>query len=390
MSSIRRSFKIKLYPTSQQRTDIEQAIGANRWLWNHFLALRKELYEQKQEHINYVQMANMLPIMKKDVLTSWLSNIPSQTLQQTLKRLEDAFKHFYRRVRNGEKPGYPRFKSKKQYLQSITYPKDFKFNTNGTKVYLPKIGWVKCRGYREFKNSNLQQLIVKIYSDGLIEASCSVICENQANIDKTTLSIGLDVGTRKFVTDSNGNMVKPLNLKNEWNKLKKYQRLLDTTKKGSKNQNKVYDKLRKIHRKISNKRNDWLHKLSLKYLHYRYVYIEDLNIKQMIKNTSGTLDNPNYTSKQKTKLNHQVTQQSWSKFFDILRYKLIDSGSILYKVDPYGSSQECSSCHRIDPYSRNGESYTCTSCGYKNDADINAANVILYRGEVKQLRAACI
>ena len=386
MSNIRRSFKIKLYPTSKQRKDIEQAIGANRWIWNHFLALRKELYEQKQEHMNYVQMANMLPKLKEDELTSWLSNVSAQSLQQTLKRLDGAFKHFYRRVR--ENPGYPKFKSKKHYLQSITYPQKFRFNINHNKVYIPKIGWVKCKGYREFSNSKLQQLIVKVYSDGLIEASCSVICENQANIDKTSLSIGLDVGTRKFVTDSNGNMVKPLNLKKEWNKLKKYQKSLDTTKRGSKNKNKIYNKIRKLYRKIEYKRNDWLHKLSLKYLQYRYVYIEDLNIKQMVKNTSGTMDNPNYTSRQKTKLNHQVTQQSWSKFFDILRYKLIDSGSILYKVDPYGTSQECSKCHNIDPYSRNGEDYTCTKCGYKNDADMNAAKVILYRGDVKQLRVA--
>ena len=86
------------------------------------------------------------------------------------------------------------------------------------------------------------------------------------------------------------------------------------------------------------------------------------------------------------RLNHQVAQQNWGKFFDILKYKLIDSGSILYKVDPHGTSQECSKCHNIDPLSRNDEDYTCTKCGYKNDADINAANVILYRGEVKQLR----
>lgn len=380
MKELTRSLKLKLYPTKEQCKQINNHIDGNRWLYNFFLEKRIELYKNENKSINYYHMANYLAELKDIDEYKWLNNIHSQSLQQTLKRLDKAFINFFRRVRNHEKPGFPKFKSKKYDRLSYTYPQGIKFNNVYSKVYLPKIGWIKCRGYRQFNTDKYKQLIITAYRDGLIEASCILSCENQADKNSTSLSIGIDVGTRKFITDSNGNSIPPINLTSSWDKIKYLQQSLTKQVAGSNNYDRNQKKLAKEHRRLSNIRTNWLHHVANKYLDYRVVYVEDLNIKQMSTNTVGTFDNPNYDSKRKSRLNHKILEQSWGMFFNIVSYKLSARGSLLYKVEPTYTSQICSSCGKASKESRNGEHYKCVHCGYEIDADWNAAINIHNRG----------
>ena len=387
--TVSRSFKIKLYPTLQQRNNIERTIGANRWLWNHLLAYRTQLHETAQQQqltkdervvVNRFTLNYYITQLKRQPDTAWLADAPSQTLQNTTHRLHLAFSNFFTRVKRGERPGYPRFKRKKQPVQSFTYPQGYRFNGVGSKVYLPTVGWVKCRGYRQLRNPAHKQLIVKLYNDGRIEASCSVTCDNQATHNTTSLSVGIDVGTRKFAVSSGGDVVYPLHLEREWSKLQHHQRQLGTALPNSNNRSRTYDKIAKLHRKIYNKRTDWLHKISHRYLHYSRVYVEDLAIRRMTASAVGTVDNPNLDSRRKSRLNHTILQQGWGMFFDILQYKLAERSSVLIKVDPMYTSQQCAVCDHIDSDNRHGEQFRCLKCGYADDADHNASVNIWRRG----------
>lgn len=380
MKTVTRTIKVKLYPNAHQRNLILQHGGANRYIYNYMLGLSKDIYEKSKTRPTGYDMSNMITLLKQQDEYKWLLNIHSQTLQQSTTRLERAYTRFFLLRKQGKQVGLPRFKSKKHSIDSFTYPQGVKVNEVGSKLFLPKIGNVKIRGYRSNFISDIKTCTVKIYTDGVIEASITGVSENQTTPNTNFDSIGIDVGTRKFITDSTGTKIYPLNLSNQEYKLKRLQRSLDRMSKGSNNYNRTINTLRKQYRHISNKKLNWLHHVTNQYVIYRNVYVEDLNITSMVVNTVGTIDNPNYDSKQKTRLNHKILQQSWGMFFDILKYKLNDRVSLLHRVDPSYTSQTCSKCGTVSKSNRNGEKYTCSTCGNHMDADVNAAVNILHRG----------
>jgi len=393
--------QIRLYPTKVQLEQIKNHIDTSRFVYNHMLARRLEAYKTDQTTIGKYDLMQLATAMKHTEEYDWLKNVHSQTLQTSILNLDTAFKNFYRKVKQGNGPkGFPRFKSKKNPLQSFQYPQGVHANSAYSKLYLPKIGYVKCRGYRSELTGNIKTVTIKVSSSGRVSASLLIAYEPIVQPNTNTNYIGLDVGTNKFVTDSTGVLHQPLDLTRPVARIKHLQKMLANMITHAKNKQGIskYDELvlsnnvirtqsaiAKQFEHITNKRDNYVHHIANKYLQYRIVYVEDLNIRDMLKSTVGTEDNPNYQSRQDARLHNLVSRQAWGKFFTVLEYKLARRKSGLVRVPPAYTSQMCSSCGAIDKKSRNRESYTCTSCGHHADADVNAAMNIAHIGRTQIL-----
>jgi len=366
--------KVRLYPNKAQQQVISSQIGGARYVYNRALALRKFAYSKFGIKIGKFALINHITKLKKREKTSWLKEIDSQAIQQSIANMDKAYQHFFK---GG---GYPKFKSRHHSRQSYQYPQRVKIE--GNKVFLPKVGWVKCKGLRKEFVGKIKTVTVS-YEAYQYHASILVdMGEQEVTINHNSKSIGLDVGVSLVVADSNGRKVKPLDLVRELSKLRTRAQQLSRKKKGSNNRAKAKAKIAKQNLRIANMRKDFLHKLSLQYAEKQgIVVIENLKIKNMTKATKGTVEKPSKNASAKRGLNRVITQQSWGLFFELLEYKLNERGGQLIKVDPKFTSQTCNKCGHISKENRKSQSkFVCTACGHSANADTNAAKIILARG----------
>lgn len=370
-----KAVKVRLYPNSVQKQRIASQIGGARYVYNRTLALRKYAYTKFGIKVGKFALTNHIKKLKSREQTAWLKEIDSQAIQQSIANMDKAYQHFFK---GG---GYPKFKSRHHSKQSYQYPQRVKIDEN--KVYLPKVGWVKMRGWRKEFEGKIKTVTVS-YEAYQYHASVLIDIEEQKqepcnNINKV---IGIDVGVSLIVADSNGNKVRPLKLQRELSRLRLGAKQFSRKKKGSNNRAKAKARLAKVNLKIANKRKDFLHKLSLQYAENQgIVVIEDLKIKNMTRSTKGTKETPGKKVKQKKGLNRSITQKSWGLFFEFLEYKLQERGGKLIKVDPKHTSQTCNRCGHIAKENRKSQSkFECISCGHSDNADINGAKNILARG----------
>ncbi len=366
--------KVRLYPNKEQQQIISSQIGGARYVYNRALALRKYAYSKFGLKIGKFALIKHITKLKKREKTSWLREIDSQALQQSIANMDKAYQHFFK---GG---GYPKFKSRHHSRQSYQYPQRVKIE--GNKVFLPKVGWVKCKGLRKEFVGKIKTVTVS-YEAYQYHASILVdIEEKEIIINHNSKAVGIDVGVSLMVADSNGNKVKPLDLMRELKKLRTKAQQLSRKKKGSNNRAKAKAKIAKQNLRIANMRKDFLHKLSLQYAENQgIVVVEDLKIKNMTKATKGTVKKPSKNAKAKRGLNRVITQQGWRLFFELLEYKLVERGGQLIKVDPKYTSQTCNECGHISKENRKSQDkFVCTACGHCANADINAAKNILVRG----------
>ncbi len=287
--------------------------------------------------------------------------------------MDKAYQHFFK---GG---GYPKCKSRHHSRQSYQYPQRVKIE--GNNLFLPKVGWVKCKGLRKEFVGKIKTVTVS-YEAYQYHASILVDIEEQdVVISHNSKAVGIDVGVSLVVADSNGRKVKPLDLVKELSKLRTKAQQLSRKKKGSNNRAKAKVRLAKINLKIANKRKDFLHKLSRQYSENQTVVVEDLKIKNMTSKTKGTVEKPSKNASAKRGLNRAITQQGWGMFFELLEYKLKERGGQLIKVDPRYTSQTCNEFGYISKENRKSQDkFVCTSCGHLANADINASKNILARG----------
>lgn len=365
--------KVRLYPNAEQQQKISSQLGAVRYVYNRTLALRINAYKKFGMKVGKFDLIKHITKLKKRDSTSWLKDVHSQTLQQSVANMDSAYKHFFK---GG---GYPKFKSRHHSRQSFQYPQGVKIE--GKKVFLPKIGWVKCKGLRANMVGKIKTVTV---SNEAYQYHASILIDmgEQAELTNTNgKSVGIDVGVSLVVADSNGRKVKPLDLVRELSKLRIRAQQLSRKKKGSNNRAKAKAKIAKQNLRIANMRKDFLHKLSKQYSENQTVVVEDLKIKNMTSKTKGTIEKPSKNAKAKRGLNRVITQQSWGMFFEFLEYKLKENGGKLIKVDPKYTSQECNECHHISKDNRQSQSkFVCTACGHSANADTNASLNILDRG----------
>lgn len=354
-----KTYRYRIYPNNRQKQIIDQTIELCRYLYNCGLEHRILAYRQRRASVYAYQQINELPGIK-EVFPDY-KNIYSQVLQDVLRRLDKTFSSFFRRVKTGEKPGFPRYKGENRY-HSFTYPQpqENMIPANG-KVYLPKIGKVNIKLHREIPG-NIKTVTVT-RRNGKYYACFTVEVESVL-LPKTGRTVGIDVGVSAFVATSDGLLVQsPQTYRKAEKSLKTLQREVSRRKKGSNRRRKSVQKLASVHEKIANQRKDIAHKTA-RYLvnNYDLIAHEDLQIKNMVKNHH---------------LAKSIQDSGWGMFFDILAYKAEEAGKQVVKVNPHNTSQICSGCGHIVKKTLAVRIHKCPHCGLELDRDINAARNIL-------------
>lgn len=360
---MQKGYKARIYPSKEQQETLKQIFGSCRFVYNHFLAERERSYKEDGISLTYNKTANMLTLLKHQDEFRWLNECDSMALQESLRNLDRAYQRFFRKDARS-----PRFHSKHSRQSYRTRNQSNGIRIVGNTVKLPKIGYVKFKGLKQF-NGRILNATVSLSPSGKFYVSLCVETEN-VTLTNNGYKTGIDVGLKEFYTDSNGNTVSnPKAYRKHEKRLSREQRRLSRKKKGSNNRIRQRLRLAACHEKISNIRNDFLHKQSLKLAsENQVVCVEDLNVKGMLRNR---------------RLAKSISDVSWSEFFRLLEYKVAERGGIVVRVPTfYPSSQTCSVCGYQNPPVKklSVRNWDCPRCGAHHDRDRNAAANILKKG----------
>jgi putative transposase len=376
--TIRKAFKFRLNQTPEQAQKMLEFAGCSRFVWNKVLAKNLSLLERKKPILWYQEMNFWLGLWKKSDEYGFLKQAHSQSLQQTLKQLERAFKDGF--DKNQPNKLIPKFK-KKSGGSSFSYPQGFKLEQNNNQVFLPKIGWVKYRNSRQvigdLKNCTVSKRGAHWY--------VSIQVEYEASIQRhqSTSMVGIDMGVKRFATLSDGSFIEPLNSFRKWEKkLALAQRRLSRRVKFSSNWKKQKQKITRLHEHIANARLDFLHKTSTEISkNHAMIVVEDLKVKNMSRSAKGNAEKHGKNVKAKSGMNKSILDQGWSMFVQQLEYKQKWSGGDVLRVPPHYTSQTCPCCNHVSSDNRQSQSvFVCTECGFSENADLVGALNVLARG----------
>ncbi len=360
----RMTFRYRLFPTRVQRVAMRKALDACRWVYNEALAVRKDAWEQEQRSVSRYDTIKMLPGWKNE--HPFLLNAYSQSLQDACTRIDLAFQAFFRRVKAGQTPGYPRFRGRKRY-DSFTYPQSgFKLLDNG-RLHLSKIGDVKIVLHRPIEGK-IKCLTVR--RDGLGNWYVCFSCEIEIELlPPSPKVIGVDVGLTHFATLSNGEHIpNPRFFRQGEKVLAKAQRQLSKCEKGTPEYRKSKRVIQHIHQRIANRRKDFAHKLSRRLVNeFQVIAFEDLDIQDM--------QDGNWRS-----MNKSIGDAAWGQLTRYTQYKAERAGRECVLVDPRNTTQMCSGCSEIVPKDLSVRIHDCPHCGLILDRDHNAALNILALG----------
>jgi putative transposase len=373
------TYKYRIYLTPAQITLLENIFSMCRHLYNWCLQERVEAYQKENRTVSYYEQQNNLPKLKKE--RPWFKGVYSLVLQDVLHRLDGAYQKFFK-----QKKGFPKFKKRGQY-NSITYA-DHRNKPQGGFLDISKIGFIKIVYHREIpENAKIKTL--SIVKDGGKWYVCfSLELPDPVEIKpRPTKAIGIDLGLHHFLYGTNGAVEEaPRHLKAKQKDLKRLQRKLSRQEKRTPEYLKTLSALQKAHYRIACRRTGFLQEIATKLLkEFDLVVHEDLNILPMTKRpeakkgevTGEYLPNGAY---QKSRLNTSIYDASWRRFLNLLKHKAEKLGKWVIGVNPYMTSQICSSCQTLVQKSLSTRTHRCPECGYIADRDENAAWNILRLG----------
>ena len=371
------AYRYELMPNGEQRRNMRRFAGSCRFVFNKALALQKENHEAGNKFIGYVAMAANLPVWKREVGMEWLKDSPSQALQHALKDLERAYKNFFEK-----RAAFPRFK-KKGMGDSFRYPdpKQIKHDQANSRLFLPKLGWLRYRNSREVLGE-LRNVTVS-QSGGKWFVSIQTQREVEQPVHPSTRIVGIDMGITRFATLSDGGHIEPLNtFRKHQQGLARCQRAMSRKTKFSNNWKKAKARVQNIHTRIANVRRDFLHKTTTTISkNHAIVCIEDLQVRNMSKSAAGSSDSPGRNVRAKSGLNKSILDQGWFEFRRQLEYKQVWLGGDVLAVPPRNTSRTCPACGHVSVENRQTQAtFECVDCGYENNADLVGAINVLERG----------
>jgi putative transposase len=359
----RKAYQFRLAPTKGQQRLLAQTLETCRWVYNETLAYRKTAWEERQETVGLYETNALLPAWKDQ--RPELKQVYSQVLQDVQNRVHLAFDAFFRRVKRGDTPGFPRFKGFGWY-DSFTFKQaGFGFKVNGPWLDLSKLGRVQMIDHRPIEGM-VKTLTIRRTSTGKWYACFSVETEPEP-LPETQHAVGVDVGLTHFATLSTGEQVaNPRFFRKDERELAKAQRRLSKTEKGTPERIRRCKVVAHIHERITNRRKDFAHKLSRRLVNeFGVIVFEDLHITRMVKTHC---------------LAKSIADAAWNQLATYTRYKAESAGRAYVEIDPHGTSQRCSACSVVVKKDLSVRVHQCPSCGLEIDRDLNAALNILALG----------
>jgi len=357
--TIQTTYRYRLDPTAEQEAQLRRFAGARRFVWNWALNRKREHYRETGKTLSYNDLAAELTRLKQQPATAWLREMDSQSLQQTLRDLENAYQLFFRRARNGDKKkGFPKFKSRKTDTPRFRIPQRVMFQD--ASVSVPKIGLIRTVVHRPLSGVTKSATFKR---DACGHWYISLVVEQQIapKVDRPVRThIGVDVGLKSLAVLSTGETIdNPRWYRTQTHKLRRAQKALSRKQQGSRNRSKARIVVARLHQKTRNQRNDFLHKLSTDLVrHFDLVSIEDLNVGGLAK----------------TKLSKSVLDAGWGLFRSMLTYKADRNDTHLMAIGRlFPSSKTCGACGLVNAdLTLADRDWTCR-CGVHHDRDLNAA-----------------
>ncbi len=362
---MRKAYKFRIYPNKEQGRILERTLQTCRILYNNLLAERRIAYENTGKSPSYYWQKRSL--IERKAKNPYLPKVHSQVLQEVTLRLQRSFNHYFGRIKQGQKVGYPRFKGANRY-DSFTYPQ----YGNGAilrdgRLVLSKIGDVRIFQHRlippnaTVKTCTIRRDVDKWYACFSVEINDAAKMQG-----RRAARVGVDLGLHSLVTLSNGEKVRPPKfLRRMEKKLRREQRRLSRKRKRSKNRMRQTVRVAKVHRKVRLQRTDFNHKISRMLVRrFGMIVFEKLRIQNMMTNH---------------RLAKSMADASWGQLQAFTSYKAAEAGATVNFVDPYGTTRDCSRCGFHVPKTLSERMHECPNCGFILDRDWNAAVNVLNR-----------
>lgn len=373
---MRRAFKYRLYPSRSQAQALDAMLEAHRRLYNLALRDRRDVYKAEQRSVSYSEQSGRFKETRKVAPTFAAMNFSSA--QATLRRLDKAFIAFFRRMKSGDTPGYPRFKPEDRF-KTVEFPSHgdgcrLKDIGGNAKLYLQHVGHVKVKMHRPVEGTIKTVSVKRSCGKWYAIFSCDLGGPPAPQAAEDRVTVGIDLGLKAFLVTSDGESVEPPRCyRKTQKKLRRAQRALSRKKKGSGRRRKARERVALLHEKTANQRRDFHHNEARKLVHaYDLIAHEALSVKGIAR----------------THLAKSVHDAGWASFLDILAQKAEEAAVRVIAVDPRNTTQSCSSCGALSEVRKtlSDRTHLCP-CGYVTDRDVNAARNILKLGLGRSLQA---
>lgn len=355
-----RVYRYRLYPTRNQIAALEGQLAFACDLFNAALQQRRDAWRDHGKSVRRKDQQRELTALRRE---AGLPGMNQGAQEMVLQRLDLAFDAFFRRLRQGEAPGFPRFKPKQRFNTLAWRNAKGGAAIASDRLRIQGVGHIKVKWHRDLPGEVRQTRITR--RNGRWYVAFTVRMEKPEPLPPTGEQIGVDLGVRQFATLSTGEVVEgPRPGHKAAPTIRRAQRKVARRKRGSNRRRKAVATLARRREQEANRRLDAAHKAAHSLVErFDLIAVEDLQVANMVRGSRG--------------LNREITDQGWSNFLKCLDEKAESAGRQVTRVNPRNTSRTCHECSAVDPASRSGPSFTCTTCGHEADADVNAARNIL-------------